>query len=67
MLDAYLAKNPADADALFSIIMAQYEVTTRARVSLSDAERAKLTKYARAYKGPQQALVSKYLEALQPK
>ena len=27
-------------------------------------ERAKLAKYARAYKGPQQALVSKYLEAL---
>ena len=59
VLETYLAKNPADADALFSIVMAQYEVTTRAGVSLSDAERAKLTKYARAYKGPQQALISK--------
>ena len=67
VLEAYLAKHPSDQDALFSIIMAQYEVTTKARVSLSDAERAKLTKYARAYKGPQQALVSKYLDALQPK
>jgi VWFA-related protein len=67
VLETYLAKNPADADALFSVIMAQYEVVTRARVSLSDAERARLTKYARAYKGPQQALISKYLEALQPK
>jgi Flp pilus assembly protein TadD len=67
VLDTYLAKNPADADALFSFIMAQYEVTTKARVSLSDAERAKLTRYARAYKGPQEALISKYLAALQPK
>lgn len=65
VLETYLAENPSDADMLFSIIMAQYEVTTRARVSLSDAERAKLTKYARAYKGPQQALISKYLEAMQ--
>ena len=64
VLDTYLAKHPSDPDALFSIIMAQYEVTSRARVPLSDVERAKLTKYARAYKGPQQALVSKYLEAL---
>jgi VWFA-related protein len=67
VLETYLSQHPTDADALFSIIMAQYEVTTRARVSLSDAERAKLTKYARAYKGPQQALISKYLEALQPR
>ena len=67
VLESYLAKHPADADALFSIIMAQYEVTTRARVSLSDEQRAKLAKYARAYKGPQQALISKYLDALQPK
>ena len=67
VLDAYLAKHPADADALFSVILAQYEVTSRAKVSLSDVERAKLTKYARAYKGPQQALVAKYLDALQAK
>jgi hypothetical protein len=67
VLETYLSQHPTDADALFSIIMAQYEVTTRARVSLSDAERAKLTKYARAYKGPQEALISKYLEALQPR
>jgi VWFA-related protein len=67
VLETYVAKNPADADVLFSIIMAQYEVTTRAGVSLSDAELARLTKYARAYKGPQQALISKYLEALKPK
>ena len=65
VLDTYLAKHPADADALFSAIMAQYEVTSRAKVPLSDIDRAKLTRYAKAYKGPQQALVSKYLDALQ--
>ena len=64
VLDAYLARNPGDHDALFSMIMAQYEVTSRAKVPLSDVERAKLTRYARAYKGPQQALISKYLDAL---
>jgi len=65
VLDAYLVKHPADHDALFSAIMARYEVAARANVSLSDVELAKLTKYARAYKGPQQALVAKYLDALQ--
>jgi len=65
VLDAYLAKHPADPDALFSAILAQYEVASRANVALSDVERTKLTRYARAYKGPQEALISKYLDALQ--
>ena len=65
VLDAYLAKHPSDADALFSAIMAQYEIASRAKVGLSSVERAKLTRYARAYKGPQEALVAKYLDALQ--
>jgi VWFA-related protein len=64
VLETYLAKHPADPDALFSMIMAQYEVTSRAKVPLSDVDRAKLEEYARAYKGPQQALVEKYLDAL---
>lgn len=64
VLDAYLAKYPSDPDVLFSAIMAQYEVASRAQVPLSDVERAKVTRWARAYKGPQQALVSKYLSAL---
>jgi VWFA-related protein len=67
VLDAYLAKHPADPDALFSAIMAQYEIAARAKVGLSDVERAKLTRYAKAYKGPQQALIAKYLDALQPR
>jgi VWFA-related protein len=67
VLDAYLVKHPADPDALFSAILAQYEIASRAKVGLSDADRAKLTRYARAYKGPQEALISKYLDALQPR
>jgi Flp pilus assembly protein TadD len=67
LFDRYLAGHPTDADAIFSAVMSQYEVTTRARVPLSDVERAKLTRYARAYKGPQQALVAKYLSAMQVK
>jgi VWFA-related protein len=65
VLDAYLSKHPADPDALFSAILAHYEIASRASVALSDVERAKLTRYARAYKGPQEALISKYLDALQ--
>jgi len=65
VLDAYLAKHPVDADALFSAILAQYEVSSRNKVSLSSVELAKLTRYAKAYKGPQEALVAKYLDALQ--
>jgi tetratricopeptide (TPR) repeat protein len=67
VLDAYLTKHPADPDALFSAILAQYEIASRAKVTLSDTERAKLARYARAYKGPQEALISKYLDALQPR
>lgn len=67
VLDAYLTKQPADSDAIFSVILAQYEIASRAKVTLSDTERAKLSRYARAYKGPQEALISKYLEALQPR
>lgn len=64
VLDAYLRRNPTDADALFAAVMAQYEASARAKVPLSGEERAKLTKYVRAYKGPQQALLAKYLESL---
>ena len=67
LLDRYLTRNPTDADVLFSAVMAQYEVTTHAKVPLSDLERAKLTRYAKAYKGPQQALIAKYLSAMQAK
>lgn len=64
LLDACLAKNGDDQDALYAAIVAQYETSSRAGVSLSQADIAKLTRYARAYRGPQQALVEKYLAAL---
>jgi len=67
VFDRYLTRHPSDADALFSAVMAQYEVTAHAGVPLSDIERARLTRYARAYKGPQQALIAKYLSAMQVK
>lgn len=64
VLDAYLSSHASDPEALFAAIMAHYQVTTQAKVPLSDAERAKVTRYARAYKGPQQALIAKYLAAM---
>jgi VWFA-related protein len=67
VFDRYLTRHPSDADVLFSAVMAQYEVTTRANVPLSDVERARLTRYAKAYKGPQDALIAKYLSAMQVK
>lgn len=65
VLDRYLEKHPADPDALFSMIMAQYEVASRAKMPLSSVERAKLMRYAKAYSGPREALIAKYLDALQ--
>jgi TolA-binding protein len=64
LLDAYLTRNGDDQDALYAAIVAHYEASSRAGVSLSQAETAKITRYARAYRGPQQALLEKYLEAL---
>ena len=64
LLDAYLGQNADDQEALYAAIVAQYEASSSAGVSLPQAEIAKLTRYARAYRGPQQALVEKYLAAL---
>jgi VWFA-related protein len=64
VFDGYLARHMDDQDALFSALMSHYEAGSRAGVPLSDFDRAKLTKYASAYKGPQTALVGKYLSAL---
>lgn len=62
--DAFLTRHPDDQDILVAAIVAQYEVTSRAGLSLSAADRAKLTRYERAYRGPQKALVAKYVETL---
>lgn len=62
--DAFLSRHPDDQELLVAAIVAQYEVTSRAGVSLAAADRAKLTRYERAYRGPQKALVAKYVETL---
>ena len=63
VLDGYLLRRPGDQDMLFAAIVAQYEVA-RGGQPLSNDDRAKLRKYAAAYKGPNQPLVDKYLETI---
>jgi len=67
VLDAFLAKHPNDQAALFAAVFAQYQATTREHLAVSAADRAKLTRYVRAYQGPQQALLTKYLNAMTPR
>jgi VWFA-related protein len=64
ILDAYLGRHPSDADALFAAVLAQYQVARATGADLTAADRAKLLKYARAYKGPQEPLLAKYLSSL---
>lgn len=64
VLEGYLSRHPDDQAALFAAILAQYEASTRVGVSLSDVERERLTRWARAYTGPQRALVDKYVDTL---
>jgi VWFA-related protein len=64
ILDGYLVRHPADPDALFAAVLAHYQVARATGSELTTADRAKLLKYARAYKGPQEALLAKYLSSL---
>jgi VWFA-related protein len=64
ILDAYLTRHPADPDALFAAVLAHYQVARATGAELTTADRAKLLKYARAYKGAQEALLAKYLSSL---
>lgn len=64
VLDSYLSRHPADQDLLLAAIVAHYEVG-RGGQALPEADLAKLRRYAAAYKGPEGALVTKYLQALQ--
>ncbi|HEY6359849.1 MAG TPA: VWA domain-containing protein [Vicinamibacterales bacterium] len=64
VLDRYLSRNATDQDALFAVIYSTYEATTAAKLLLPEADRAKIKRYASAYKGPQQALVARYLQSL---
>ena len=64
VLDGYLTRHATDEDVLLAAIVAQYEVARGGQL-LSNADRAKLRRYATAYRGPQRALIDKYLETLQ--
>jgi tetratricopeptide (TPR) repeat protein len=64
VLHTYLSRNPADQDALFAAVMAFYETSGGRPLSAND--HAQLTRYATAYRGPRKALVSKYVQAMQP-
>jgi hypothetical protein len=45
-------------------VLSQYQVASTTGAELSTADRAKLLKYGKAYKGPQQPLLAKYLSSL---
>jgi VWFA-related protein len=64
LLDSFLAKHPTDQVALFAAVFAQYHVVTRERLAVSAADQAKLARYVRAYQGPYQPLLAKYLEIM---
>ena len=64
ILDAYLARFPADEMANFAAVFAQYQVVTRERLVVSAAEQAKLARYVRNYDGPYEALLAKYLQTI---
>jgi VWFA-related protein len=64
VLDGYLTRHPTEQVALFAAVFAQYHVTTREKLAVSAADQAKLARYVRAYQGPYQPLLAKYLEIM---
>lgn len=64
VLDAYLARHPADQDLLLAAVLAHYEAAQAGRTP-SNADRERLRRYASAYRGSHAALVAKYVEILQ--
>jgi Flp pilus assembly protein TadD len=65
--NAFLTRQPADQDMLLAAIMSQYEVVRAGGQILSNDDRARLRKYSAAYRGPQQALITKYLATMEVK
>jgi VWFA-related protein len=64
VLESYLTRNPTDPDALFAAVLAKYQLTLAAGNTLTAAEQTTLRRYASAYKGPQAALIARYLTAM---
>jgi predicted Zn-dependent protease len=63
--DAYLTRHGDDQDLLLTALISQYEVVRTGQVVLSNVDRARIRRYATAYKGPQRALIDKYLTTLE--
>ncbi|MDA1184856.1 MAG: VWA domain-containing protein [Acidobacteria bacterium] len=64
VLEGYLSRNPTDAVALFAAVFAHYQVATRERLVLPDEDVTRLARYVRAYEGPYEALLAKYLRSI---
>jgi hypothetical protein len=64
VIDGYLSRHAMDQDMLFAAIYAQYQLSSRDKVTATAADVAKLTRYLRAYTGDSQALLQKYVEAV---
>jgi VWFA-related protein len=64
VLDGYLTRHETDQDALLAAVIASYELVRGGQL-LSNADRARLRKYATAYRGEHQTLVQKYLQTMQ--
>ncbi len=64
VLHGYLSRDATDEFALFAAVFAQYQVTTRERLVLPAADLARIARYVRAYQGPYQPLLAKYLQLI---
>jgi VWFA-related protein len=65
ILDATLAKKPNDAEAIVASVIAHYELVRGGQL-LSTADNVKLRRQIASYKGPDSALLDKYLQSMQP-
>lgn len=64
VLHGYLSRHATDPDALFAAVFAQYQLVTRDSVTPSVDDEARIARYVRAYGGPEQELLAKYLAAI---
>jgi VWFA-related protein len=64
VLDGYLMRHPTDQTALFAAVFAQYTLVTREKLAVSPVDQSKLARYVKAYTGPYQPLLAKYLQMM---
>jgi VWFA-related protein len=64
VLHEYLARRATDQEALFAAVFAQYQLASREGIRPSVADEATIAGYVRAYRGPSQELLQKYLEVI---